>query len=101
MFSIYKNTNSKGFRSLANGEEVKYVVESSEGCPKVVEVIGPNGSIFCGSSRSKCSDDGGGSYGSGSGGFGGGGMRGSYRRGSDGGRCYKCGEMGHLAHDCG
>ncbi|MBA0635257.1 hypothetical protein Godav_025864, partial [Gossypium davidsonii] len=86
-----------GFRSLADGVEVKYIVESSEGRPKVVEVTGPDSNIVCASSRFECSDNGGGGYGSGSSGFGGGGMRGSYGRGGIGGRRYKCGEMSHLA----
>ncbi|XP_017635820.1 glycine-rich protein 2-like [Gossypium arboreum] len=89
-----------GFCSLADGEEVKYIVESSEGRPKIVKVISPNDNIVCGSSRFECSDDGGGGYRSRSDGFGGGGMRGSYGRGGSGDRCYKCGEMGHLTQDC-
>ncbi|XP_040945815.1 cold shock protein 2-like [Gossypium hirsutum] len=97
--AVHGDLGSK--HSLTDGAEVKYVVESSEGRPKVVEVTGPNSNIVCCSSRSEYSDNGGGSYGSGSSGFGGGGMRGGYGGGGIGGRRYKCGEMVHLAQDCG
>ncbi|MBA0604180.1 hypothetical protein Godav_016858 [Gossypium davidsonii] len=73
---------------VVDGEEVEYVVESSEGRPKAVEVTGPNENLVCGSSRSERNDVGGG------GGYGGG-------YGGGGGGCYKCGEVGHLARDCG
>ncbi|KAK8279641.1 hypothetical protein V6Z11_D09G124800 [Gossypium hirsutum] len=48
-----------GFRSLANGEEVKYVVKSSEGRPRAVEVTGPNGNPVRGPSISKRNGGGG------------------------------------------
>ncbi|KAK8314798.1 hypothetical protein V6Z12_D01G196000 [Gossypium hirsutum] len=73
LFVHQSSIRSEGFRSLADGEEVEYVVESSEGRPKAVEVTGPNGNPVRGSSRS----------------------------GRGGAGCYKCGEMGHLARDCG
>ncbi|PPD89303.1 hypothetical protein GOBAR_DD13760 [Gossypium barbadense] len=43
LFVHQSSIRSEGFRSLADGEEVEYVVESSEGRPKAVEVTGPNG----------------------------------------------------------
>ncbi|TYJ50057.1 hypothetical protein E1A91_A01G179700v1 [Gossypium mustelinum] len=103
LFVHQSSIRSEGFRSLADGEEVEYVVESSEGRPKAIEVTGPNGNPVRGSSRSGRGGGGGGGYGGGSGGYGGGGRRGGYGGGGGGGGagCYKCGEMGHLARDCG
>ncbi|KAG8503710.1 hypothetical protein CXB51_001707 [Gossypium anomalum] len=105
LFVHQSSIRSEGFRSLADGEEVEYVVESSEGRPKAIEVTGPNGNPVRGSSRSGRGGGGGGygGYGGGSSGYGGGGRRGGYGGGGGGGGagCYKCGEMGHLARDCG
>ncbi|XVF58044.1 hypothetical protein PTKIN_Ptkin07bG0030900 [Pterospermum kingtungense] len=109
LFVHLSSIRSEGFRSLADGEEVEFVIQASEGRTKAVDVTGPNGSPVRGTSRSGC---GGGAAeevmvvvglvvmveerwvwawwrrcygGSGSGGCGG---------------CFKCGKMGHLARNC-
>ncbi|XP_039049095.1 glycine-rich protein 2-like [Hibiscus syriacus] len=95
---------SEGFRSLADGEEVEFVIDSNEGRPKAVDVTGPNGDPVRGTSRSERGGGrggggyGGAGYGGGRGGGYGGGRGGGYGGGSG---CFKCGESGHLARDCG
>ncbi|MBA0557118.1 hypothetical protein Goshw_024919 [Gossypium schwendimanii] len=91
VFVHQSSIRSDGFRSLADGEEVEFVIESSEGRSKAVDVTGPNGEPVRGSSRSGRGGAGGG------GGYRGGGREGGY----GGGGCFKCGEVGHLARDCG
>lgn len=73
---------SDGFRSLADGEEVEFFIETSDdGRQKAVQVSGPGGANVKGAPR-RTFDDGG--YGGGrGGGFGGGGRRGG--RGGGGG----------------
>ncbi|KAE8709244.1 hypothetical protein F3Y22_tig00110332pilonHSYRG01171 [Hibiscus syriacus] len=36
----------KGFRSLADGEEVEFVIDSNEGRPKAVDVLAPTVILF-------------------------------------------------------
>ncbi|XP_017641023.1 cold shock protein 2-like [Gossypium arboreum] len=92
LFVHQSSIRSDGFRSLADGEEVEFVIDSSEGGrTKAVDVTGPNGNPVRGTTRSGRSGGGGG--------FGGRGRRGGY--GGGGGGCFKCGEMGHMARDCG
>ncbi|PPS01139.1 hypothetical protein GOBAR_AA19517 [Gossypium barbadense] len=43
VFVHQSSIRSDGFRSLADGEEVEFVIESSEGRSKAVDVTGPNG----------------------------------------------------------
>ncbi|KAA3482268.1 glycine-rich protein 2 [Gossypium australe] len=93
VFVHQSSIRSDGFRSLADGEEVEFVIESSEGRSKAVDVTGPNGEPVRGSSRSGR----GGAGAGGGGGYRGGGREGGY----GGGGCFKCGEVGHLARDCG
>ncbi|XWS40173.1 hypothetical protein CRYUN_Cryun18bG0117700 [Craigia yunnanensis] len=114
LFVHQSSIRSEGFRSLAEGEEVEFVIESSEGGrTKAVDVTGPNGNPVRGTSRSGRGGGGhgggggyggGGSGGYGDGGYGGGGRRGGYGGGGygggGGGGCFKCGEMGHMARDC-
>ncbi|XP_022762279.1 glycine-rich protein 2-like [Durio zibethinus] len=120
LFVHQSSIRSEGFRSLADGEEVEFVIESSEGRTKAVDVSGPNGNPVRGTTRSSRGGGGGygggGSGGYGGGGYGGGGRRGGYGGGgggysgggsggyggggSGGGGCFKCGEMGHMARDC-
>ncbi|PPD86240.1 hypothetical protein GOBAR_DD16827 [Gossypium barbadense] len=91
VFVHQSSIRSDGFRSLADGEEVEFVIESSEGRSKAVDVTGPNGEPVRGSSRS------------GRGGAGGGGVyRGGGREGgSGGGGCFKCGELFALMEEFG
>ncbi|KAL4272109.1 hypothetical protein GQ457_13G007580 [Hibiscus cannabinus] len=107
LFVHQSSIRSDGFRSLADGEEVEFVIDSSEGGrTKAVDVTGPNGNPVRGTTRSGRGGGSGGSggYGGGGGGYGysGRGRRGGYGGGSGGGgECFKCGEMGHIARDCG
>ncbi|MFQ6668172.1 hypothetical protein Gotur_033920 [Gossypium turneri] len=92
LFVHQSSIHSDGFRSLADGEEVEFVIDSSEGGrTKAVDVTGPNGKPVRGTTRS--------GRGGGRGGSGGRGRRGGY--GGGGGGCFKCGEIGHMARDCG
>ncbi|MBA0848894.1 hypothetical protein Goshw_008448, partial [Gossypium schwendimanii] len=92
LFVHQSSIRSDGFRSLADGEEVEFVIDSSEGGrTKAVDVTGPNGNPIRGTMRS--------GRGGGGGGSGGRGRRGGY--GGGGGGCFKCGEIGHMARDCG
>ncbi|TYI41211.1 hypothetical protein ES332_A01G003900v1 [Gossypium tomentosum] len=92
LFVHQSSIRSDGFRILADGEEVEFVIDSSEGGrTKAVDVTGPHGNPVRGTTRSGRSGGGGG--------FGGRGRRGGY--GGGGGGCFKCGEMGHMARDCG
>ncbi|KAF3487398.1 hypothetical protein F2Q69_00054121 [Brassica cretica] len=81
LFVHQSSIRSEGYRSLAEGESVEFIVEvdNNSGRTKAIEVTGPGR----GGGR--------GSYG---GRGGGGGGRGG------GGDCYKCGEPGHMAREC-
>ncbi|GLT42906.1 hypothetical protein SLA2020_168830 [Shorea laevis] len=115
LFVHQSSIRSEGFRSLGEGEQVEFVIESSDdGRTKAVDVTGPNGNPVRGTSRSGSrgggggyggSYGGGGGYGGGSGrrgGYGGGGYGGGsgYGGGGGGSGCFKCGEPGHMARDC-
>ncbi|CAN0846014.1 Cold shock domain-containing protein 3 [Linum grandiflorum] len=82
LFVHQSSIQTEGFRSLAEGEDVEYVVENSnDGRTKAIDVTGPGGNPVQG-------------YGGGGGGYGGGGRSGG------GGGCYSCGQDGHMARDC-
>lgn len=122
LFVHHSSIKSDGYKSLAEGECVEYVVSKGEdGRTKAVDVTGPNGSPVQGdnSGRGGGNYNGfGGGYGGGGGGAyrGGGGMRGGGGYGGDGGgygggyngrygggntgNCYTCGEQGHMARFC-
>ncbi|KAJ6906346.1 glycine-rich protein 2 isoform X2 [Populus alba x Populus x berolinensis] len=80
LFVHQSSIKSEGYRSLGDGEEVEFEIESSDdGRTKAANVTAPGGNPVQGiRSRS-----GGGGYG-----------------GSGGGGCYSCGESGHMARDC-
>ncbi|KAG8501969.1 hypothetical protein CXB51_000202 [Gossypium anomalum] len=76
LFVHQLSIRSDGFRSLADGKEVEFVIDSSEGGrTKAVDVTDPNGNPVRGTTRS--------GHGGGGGGYGGRGRRGGY--GSGGG----------------
>ncbi|TKY75482.1 Cold shock domain-containing protein 4 [Spatholobus suberectus] len=116
LFVHQSSIRSDGFRSLALGESVEFVIESDpEGRTKAVDVTGPDETPVQGSRRGPPSSagggrggygggrgggGGGGGYGGGYGGGGGGGGYGGGYGGGGGGGCYKCGETGHIARDC-
>ncbi|KAJ0235439.1 hypothetical protein HA466_0266160 [Hirschfeldia incana] len=102
LFVHQSSIKSEGYRSLAEGESVEFLVETdSTGRSKAIEVSGPDGAPVQGSSRGSSGGRGDG-YGGRGGGRGGGygGRGGGGRGGGGGGDCYKCGEPGHMARDC-
>jgi cold shock CspA family protein len=79
---------AEGFRSLAEGEAVEFVVETSDdGRAKAVQVTGPGGANPQGAPRRQF-DDGYGAAAGGGGGFGGGGGGGGRGGGRRGGGSY-------------
>lgn len=74
LFVHQSNILAEGFRSLADNEEVEFVVETSDdGRLKAVEVTGPGGAYVQGQEKQSYGGGGGGGGGRGGGGYGGGG----------------------------
>lgn len=98
--SIY----AEGFRSLREGEEVEFLIETSEnGRTKAHEVTGPGGSVVQGAPRRDTNYGGGrgGGYGLSRGGGRGVGRGGGREVFGGGDRvCYNCQEPGHIARMC-
>lgn len=89
LFVHQTNIISEGFRSLADGEQVEYVVETDpNGRQKAVNVTGPGGNPVKGAPRR---DDFGGGGGGGRGAFGGGARGGGFAGGNGGGGGYRRG----------
>ncbi|XP_052188211.1 glycine-rich protein 2-like [Diospyros lotus] len=126
LFVHQSSIRTEGFRSLADGETVEFLIESGgDGRTKAADVTGPNESPVQGTSRGGGGGGrgggggygfngggragggrggrggGGGGYGGGAGyGGGGGGYGGGGYGGGSGSGCFKCGDTGHIARDC-
>ncbi|KAF6163987.1 hypothetical protein GIB67_028691 [Kingdonia uniflora] len=118
LFVHQSSIKSEGYRSLAEGEEVEFVIEEGDnGKTKAVDVTGPDGVYVKGASRDSNGGGGGdrgygggggdrgygggGRSGGGGGRSGGGGYGGGYGGGGGGsGGCYTCGDPSHFARDC-
>lgn len=87
LFVHQTNIIADGFRSLAEGEAVEFVVEDADGRTKAVEVTGPDGANPQGAPAPArdFGGGGGGSYNDRRGGGGGGGRRGGSYGGGEGG----------------